>query len=56
MIKINHLLIIVFLLICTVSIDPPLWPESFVQDYIVGDNKAQIYTSGRLFYDIKNNM
>lgn len=50
------MLTIIFFIVSTFSIDPPLWPESFVQDYIVGDNKAQIYTTGRLFYDIKNNM
>ena len=35
--------------------DAPLWPETFSQDYVVGDSKAKLYTSGKLWYDIKNN-
>ena len=33
----------------------PLWPETFSQDFVQGDNKTKIYESGKLWYDIKNN-
>ncbi len=34
---------------------PPVWPETFSQDFVQGDSKSKIYESGKLWYDIKNN-
>ncbi len=33
---------------------PPVWPETFSQDFVQGDSKSKIYESGKLWYDIKN--
>jgi hypothetical protein len=35
--------------------DAPMWPETFSQDYIQSDSSSKVYTSGKIFYDFKNN-
>lgn len=52
----------IFLLYCAIFIafglndpDAPLWPETFSQDFIQSDSDSKVYTSGKLFYDFRNN-
>jgi hypothetical protein len=47
--------LITLLVVSTYSIDPPLWPERFSQDFVQGDSVTKIYNPGKIWYDIKNN-
>lgn len=35
-------------------LEPPLWPQTFTQDFVQGDDITEIYTTGKIWYDIKN--
>ena len=39
-----------------ISVDPPLWPETFSQDYVVSQTNVKIFSFGKIWYDIKNNL
>jgi hypothetical protein len=52
----SKILIFLIFLVCAFTINPPLWPDSFSQDYVVGDNKAKLFTVGKIWYDFNNKM
>lgn len=33
--------------------EPPLWPETFSQDFVIGEKKLKIYESGKTWIDYK---
>ncbi len=51
----KHFITLLIITISASAISPPEWPSQFTQDFIQGDKSTQIYTSGKLWYDIKNN-
>lgn len=45
---------ILYLFIFTYQIDPPVWPQTFTQSFIIG-NGGNVFSAGKFWYDSKNN-
>jgi hypothetical protein len=52
----KSLIALLFLAVVVISVDPPMWPETFTQDYVVSQTNVKIFSFGKIWYDIKNNM
>jgi hypothetical protein len=48
-------IILNIIIISVFTTPPPLWPVRFTQEFVQGDSKTKVYTSGKLWYDVNNN-
>lgn len=51
----------IILVLCTLACalaftgpEPPLWPETFSQDFVLTDKRMRLYETGKLWFDDKN--